>query len=439
MGMQERKFRLPKIGMRIIKSAVGVFLCMVADALFRSGKGMVFYAQLSVLWCMQDYISETKSKAFQRFIGTVIGCAYGLIFLLIVSMTGVWNITDLKMIRYIAVAISIVFVLYTTVLIRKKQASYFSCVVFLSIVVGHAFDLNPYLFVWNRFLDTMTGILIGVFVNCLELPRNKNRNILFISGLDDTLLSGDDSLSPYSRVELNRMISDGALFTVSTQRTQASLMEPLRGIDLKLPVIVMDGAALFHLADKRYERVYVISPDRSHQISQYLHNIGVPFFANIILDDTLLIYYTESENCYYNAVVDRLRHSPYRNYICRPYPENESIVYFMIIDAREKIEKIYAAIKENHLFRAFKVVKEESKMQGAMMLKIFNHNASKENMIEYLKNKMDVAEVVTFGTVEGRYSHCIQPGEFDRVIQIMKGEYEPVKMLKMKKRWQKGM
>ena len=232
MGMQERKFRLPKIGMRIIKSAVGVFLCMVADALFRSGKGMVFYAQLSVLWCMQDYISETKSKAFQRFIGTVIGCAYGLIFLLIVSMTGVWNITDLKMIRYIAVAISIVFVLYTTVLIRKKQASYFSCVVFLSIVVGHAFDLNPYLFVWNRFLDTMTGILIGVFVNCLELPRNKNRNILFISGLDDTLLSGDDSLSPYSRVELNRMISDGALFTVSTQRTQASLMEPLRGIDL---------------------------------------------------------------------------------------------------------------------------------------------------------------------------------------------------------------
>ena len=52
----------------------------------------------------------------------------------------------------------IVVVLYTTVVMQKKQASYFSCVVFLSIVVNHIGDLNPYLFVWNRFLDYSVSV-----------------------------------------------------------------------------------------------------------------------------------------------------------------------------------------------------------------------------------------------------------------------------------------
>lgn len=38
----------------------------------------------------------------------------------------------------------IIVILYTTVLLRRKQASYFSCVVFLSIVVNHVRDADPY-------------------------------------------------------------------------------------------------------------------------------------------------------------------------------------------------------------------------------------------------------------------------------------------------------
>ena len=96
--------------------------------------------------------------------------------------------------------------------------------VFLSIAVNHAKDLNPYLFVWNRCLDTIIGILIGVAVNEFSLPREKHEEILFVSGLDDTLLCGS-RLSDYSRVELNRMIDEGLHFTISTCRTPASLLE----------------------------------------------------------------------------------------------------------------------------------------------------------------------------------------------------------------------
>src|SRR5699024_31955 len=132
------------------------------------------------------------------------------------------------------------------------------CVVFLSIAVNHAKDQNPYLFVWNRCLDTIIGILIGVAVNEFSLPREKHEEIIFVSGLDDTLLCGS-RMSDYSRVELNRMIDEGLHFTISTCRTPASLLEPMRDIRLKLPVIVMDGAALYDLKKNRYLKCYLIS------------------------------------------------------------------------------------------------------------------------------------------------------------------------------------
>ena len=154
-------------------------------------------------------------------------------------------------------------------MVNKKQASYFSCVVFLSIVVNHLTDANPFLFVWSRVLDTLIGIGLGVLVNACSLPREHRNHILFVSGLDDTLLTEEDHLSAYSKVELNRMISTGAKFTVSTMRTPASLMEPLKDIHLNLPVIVMDGAALYDIKQKKYLYEYVISNDCATKVISF--------------------------------------------------------------------------------------------------------------------------------------------------------------------------
>lgn len=82
--MKQKKYKLPKIGLRIIKSAVGVFLCYVVN-LLRNGQGIVFYSQLAVLWCMQDYVSETKAKAKQRSLGTLVGALAGLVYIMLID------------------------------------------------------------------------------------------------------------------------------------------------------------------------------------------------------------------------------------------------------------------------------------------------------------------------------------------------------------------
>jgi len=428
-----RQKRIPKIGMRIIKSVIGILLCFLIDIL-RGGEGTVFYSQLAVLWCIRDYVSETKKFAVQRTIGTVIGAIYGLIiilgrqlFSLNISGNGVMRIIGdcLKStVGYsIVVSVAIVLVLYTTVLLRQNQASYFSCVVFLSIVINHVSDVNPYIFVWNRFLDTMIGIIIGVCVNCFSFHNNIDKDTLFLSGLDDTLLAPGGEMSAYSRVELNRMIERGVKFTVSTVRTPASLLEPLRGVKLTVPVIAMDGAALYNVADNSFEKVYVISKENGLKIQSYLNEAGIDYFTNVVIEDVVLIYYRDSENECYNNLIRKMRKSPYRNYLKSDKLVEQNIVYFMIIDTTERIEELYKVLSAESLFSDFKLtVTKTFEMEGCSMIRIFNKNATKENMLDYLKDKLDINRTVTFGTIEGKYTYTIEEGEFNRVVKLMKKE-----------------
>lgn len=421
------KRKLPPIGLRIIKSAAAVALCYLVSFL-RGNSGIVFYSQLAALWCMQSYAANSRNNAVQRTIGTVIGALYGLIFLLLKNQFGISGRTG-EVIDALAISMTLIAVLYTTVLIKKKQASYFSCVVFLSIVVNHMSDSNPYLFVWNRFLDTMIGIAIGIGVNCFSLPKQKNKDILFISGLDDTLLNNKDSLSDYSRVELNRMLDEGVNFTISTMRTPASLMEPMRDIRLKLPVIAMDGAVLYDIREKMYLKTYVISARESNEILALIKNRGLTCFTNVIVDDMLVIYYEETEDEIQKRLISQMRKSPYRNYVKRTLPETECVVYFMMLYPHEVIEDFYKVLKEKGLTKLLKVLKYDSvDYPGYSYIKIYNKNATKENMTAYLKEMLHLEKTVTFGSIPGRYDWVVDSGDSNQVVHMLKKLYEPVKI-----------
>ncbi|MBQ2275831.1 MAG: HAD hydrolase family protein [Lachnospiraceae bacterium] len=430
---QKRKWKLPAIGMRITKSAVAVLLCYLVSFL-RGNSGIVFYSQLAALWCMQVYVSNTKKNALQRFIGTVVGALYGLVYLL---LRNEMNHTKIYTELLDAVIISgfIVIVLYTTVLMKKKQASYFSCVVFLSIVVNHVTDTNPYLFVWNRFLDTMIGIIIGIGVNCFSLPKEKRKDILFVSGLDDTLLNKKDNLSDYSKIELNRMLDEGANFTISTMRTPASLMEPMWGIRLKLPVIAMDGAVLYDINENRYLKVYVISNSTSRKVLDLMKQEGLACFTNVIIDDMLVIYYEDTKEKVQEELVKNLRKSPYRNYVKREFQSEEGVVYFMMLYPSEIIEGFYKKLEQQGFTKDLKVLKYKSQdYEGYSYLKIYNKNATKENMIHYLKERTNLSNVVTFGSIKGRYDIVVEPGDTNKMVHMLKKLYEPIKWEKQSRK-----
>ena len=397
----KKRLQFPHIGMRIVKSATAIAICYLISFL-RGSSGIVFYSHLAALWCIQIYVANSRKNALQRLTGTTIGAIYGLIVLLImekIPFTG----KALEVFNAVLISAMIVPVLYTTIVI-------------LSIVVNHMTDANPYLFVWNRFLDTVIGIGVGIGVNCISLPRKKQKDILFISGLDDTLLSRDDNLSDYSRVELNRMLDEGANFTLSTMRTPASLMKPMQDIRLKLPVIAMDGAVLYDINENAYLKVYVISHSMSMEVLSLVKKHGLSCFANVVVDDMLMIFYEETGEPVHEALVREMRKSSYRNYV-----KSESM-------KQENVEEFYEVLKNKGLTEKLKILKYDSvDYPGYSYIKIYNKNATREHMTEYLKAMLDLKKTVTFGSIEGKYDIVIRSGDSNRVVRELKKRYEVVK------------
>ena len=424
-----RKFGLPRVGQRIIRSVTAVAFCFVIYYI-RNKKGIPFYSALAVLQCIQPYQDSMAEVARKRVTGTLVGAFWGLVVILIQLYMFQGALLDHFM-GYMLISLFTGVVIYSTVVVNCKNTAYFSCVVFLSITVMHMTDASPFLFVFNRVLDTLIGVGIALAVNSVHLPREKKTDILFVSGIDETILNLDDRMSDYSRVELNRLIETGAKFTVSSNRTPATIRESLPGIHLELPVIAMDGAVLYDLNENSYLMKYQMSGAQVQTISDFLDSRGIHYFTNCVVDDLLVIYYDPLLSEIHRKVYDRRRKSPYRNYVQKTQPVYENVVYLYLLDEKEKTEKLYRELMKQPWISEFRVALHDSvKHKGYANIKIYQKDATRENMLQNLQALLNAEKVVTFGSVEGKYDVYVKDADKDVMVKMLKKIYEPLRIPK---------
>ena len=146
--------------------------------------------------------------------------------------------------------------------------------VFLSVTISHGADVNPYLFAINRIIDTLIGIAVSLAVNAARLPRRKDQNTLFITGLDGVLWEQEKPLSSFSKIRLTHLLNQGAKITVATDRTPASFLPLIGEIPFSLPVIAMDGAALYHIPSNTYAYCKTIPRDLTDRLQSLFEQRG---------------------------------------------------------------------------------------------------------------------------------------------------------------------
>ena len=398
--MKGKRTGLPQLGLRIIKSAVGVFFCFVIYIL-RGRHGAPFYSALAVLWCIQPYPKDSLRNAYQRTFGTFMGAVFGLILLLVEIY-----VMDFGkgLLHYLVLSALIVPILYITSALNKRNAAYFSCVVYLSIVVNHLGDENPFLFVLNRSLDTLIGIFIALIINNIHIHGKLQKDVLFVADIDNALKDTGEKLTPYSRFYLRTLIEEGMRLTIMTLRTPATYLESMRDICPALPIIAMDGAVLYDVTANSYPKVYAISAERASELEKYITGRGFHMFTTVILDDVLLIYYDVLENEAEKKIYESLNKSPYRNYLKKNRPVGHKVVYFMLVDLTEKICALLDEMNECNITRQIKVMCYPSDdYPGFSYLKIYNQNASVENMIDYLRESYGLNHVVTVSDDHSRH------------------------------------
>ena len=409
--------QVPVIGGRILKSSLAAVLCILIYALrtlLPIGNGIPFYSVLAALWCMQPYPDTTRRMAAQRSMGTLIGAAYGLLFILI----GISS----PLIAYLTAGVFVIPVIYTCILLHKQNAAFFSCVVFLSISLTHSFDEAPYLFVLNRVLDTWIGILIGIAVNNFHLPEKHDRSTLYVCGIDSVLLTGHPYNVPYSKVELNRLIGNGVQFTVSTIHTLGEVISLMEGVKLQFPVIVMDGALLYHIAECRCLAYEALDPDAAKQAEHIISAHGLQCFVTVLLDETLLTYYGELRNDAERSYYEEHRKSPYCHFVQKQFRDahsGEPVLRLTVLAEPEQVTALQDELTAQ-LCDTVRMTCYPSQYPGYDFLKIMSVNATKQAMLRRLQSQMHIEKVVTFGSIPGAYDVYIGDGGGDATVKKLK-------------------
>jgi uncharacterized membrane protein YgaE (UPF0421/DUF939 family) len=152
-----------KIGMRNIKTALAVFLCIVLFQVFNMGSP--FYAAIAAIISMQSSVMDSFKTGKNRILGTFLGALIGLIFALIGPSNP------------LLIGLGIIIIISVSNWLKWNKSITIAGVVFIAIMV----NLNgksPWTYSMYRIIDTLVGIGIAVLINYFISPPIKIEGIL---------------------------------------------------------------------------------------------------------------------------------------------------------------------------------------------------------------------------------------------------------------------
>ncbi|MDE7381683.1 MAG: HAD family hydrolase [Muribaculaceae bacterium] len=160
---------------------------------------------------------------------------------------------------------------------------------------------------------------------------------LFVSDLDGTLLNNNSEISPCSRDILNSVIADGALFSIATARTPATIADITRGVNLNLPLVVMTGVALWNRDKNQYSNIHYIDPTAVDEMMAIYRNCNVPTFLYTLEDNMIIIYHQGEMTPEARLFMDQRINSPYKRFVVDSLgrsaipaaPQNALLLYSM--------------------------------------------------------------------------------------------------------------
>ena len=387
---------LPRVGMRLIKTSLAVLGCFVIHFL-RNEQGVPVFATIAALMCMQTQVENSIQSAFNRIIGTVIGALFALPVVFLMREIP-W---DVRILRYALIAVALIPVMYMTVALKRRGAADIAGMVLLSVCLSNA-GQPPYIDAINRSVETIVGILVSLAVNSMHMPRKRNEDCLFVTGFDGALYHEKEGITPYILFELNQLIRKGMPFTIATERTPASLVSDLKGVELQLPVIAMDGAVLYDVKDKRYLATNGLDRKVADDICAHADKKGYHYFRNVVWENVLLIYYNDFKD-FKNEAEKQIylsnRRSPYRNYVNGEVPETGIVVYILLVLKDAEADELEAELRLKDTKKELHFLRDKSDVpDGYCKLKIYHKNATKEYMLQRLMETIPQKKYVAFGS-----------------------------------------
>ena len=417
---------IPHLGQRILRSMLAAWACMAVYYL-RGRRGLPFFSVIAALQCIQPYAENMLILGKRRVIGTVVGAVWGAAVLYLEFLTtGYEGVSE--GLHFALLGACVGAVIYSTVVLKISDSAYFSAVVFLSIAMNHAIGTGLRIYLFDRVLDTFIGVIVGIFVNSLHLPRVRNKNILFISGIDPIVSGEKHQMSPYTKVELNRLIRDGALVTVITKETPAMVTESVSGIKLPYPVIAMDGAVMVDIDSRTYLHAEKMDDELGTQMEAFFRCSGTGYFVNTIEDNLLVAYYHEMKDGAMKRLYQKKSGSLYRNFVHTDQDVCTNILNFVTVGTQEEMQAFRTALMAQPF--ADKIRTDFDTFgcdEGEVILRIYAAGATRDRMIHRLMEQLGADHLIKFGLPEPCADEVL-PRTGDKMVKEIKKRFETVSL-----------
>ncbi len=221
---------------------------------------------------------------------------------------------------------------------------------------------------------------------------------LFISDLDGTLLHPNVELSAKTINILNDLIEKGMLFTVATARTIASVRDILRDVNISVPIVLMNGVCIYDLNKNDYIRIETFSKESIDILMSVILEFQLKGFAYTIKDGLMSTYYedlnTKALHDFYQERVDRYQ-KRFTQIDTFSLLSNEPLIYFSLLDQRDKLEPVYQVIKSIPDLNC--VFYKDNYSPDLWYLEIYSKSASKYHATQYLRSYLDLDRIICFG------------------------------------------
>ena len=120
------------------------------------------------------------------------------------------------------------------------------------------------------------------------------------------------------------------------------------------------------------------------------------------------------------------RRSPYRNYVCTDRDLHENVIYFLIIDQEERIRALREKLMRQRFADRIRAEFDDYQCEpGELILRIYAAEATREQMLERLKEYVKAERIVKFGKDESGAGKIL-PYTGDQMVKEMKKCFEPI-------------
>ena len=225
---------------------------------------------------------------------------------------------------------------------------------------------------------------------------------LFVSDLDGTLLGPDRKVSAESVCMINEAIAEGAMFSVATARTPATVGPLLNEIESPLPFIVMTGAAIWNRADNRYIYAAVHHEETAKRLVELYLRHRLSTFIYILGDDNVIhIYHIGDMSDLEREFMEERLHTPYKDFHILDREDGElperldKVLLFYSMRPEEEVRRVYDEIKDSDDLRA--VFYHDMYGDEIALMEVFGPEASKANAVRRLAEMVGAGRIVAYG------------------------------------------